>query len=276
MKVVRKKTLLVILTIILTSCNSFDKKNIEIIEGIQLGTTFSQYKKQCDSIGIQRKQFFTKLFINNEDDIEKNILNVPVSDIFDLSNFKKYNNHYAILYPTTMTGTDNVVGMSAIIGHTANSAMLTSSGMRDLTKEYDIKNFNQNISSALRDEIKKMLISKYGQPITDKYKSEYNSFFVLINGEIEEFKGVNEIQGELTTWENEYIKIDMFEGVPSFTAVINDNGYQLSEPLFSSQEHKILIPNISKNEKNCVTYVYITYSLKNDIIEKLKLNEKKI
>lgn len=276
MEIKKEYILLLLLSFFLTSCNSVDKKNIQIIEGIQLGTNFNQYERQIDSIGIESKQFFTKLFIDRVNEIASNSINVHVSDMFNLSNFRYNTNHYAILYPTTRSGTDNVIGLTAILGHTTNSMMLTSSGFINLTKEYNIENFNQNISTDLVVEIKKMISSKYGQPSLDRVKSEYNTFYVLERNTIKEYSGDGEIKGAKTTWENDFLEIELFEGVPSYTAVINKNGYQVSEPFFNSQMPKILIPDLSKGEKQCVSYAYIKYELKPEIIEKLKLNDKKL
>ena len=261
--------------LILFSCNNIDKKNFEVIEGIELGTNFKKYQEQLDSIGIQTKSFYTKSVFLDLNEVEYNEIKGDISEIFNLSDFKnRQTNHYAILYPTTLAGTDNVTGINVIIGHTSNSIYLGKTGYVDLTKRYGKNLFNQNISKDLLDQIKVMLTSKYGEPSLDAFESIDNSFFVLQGYQIKEFIGEEKRKGKLTRWETEYLEIELFEGLASIDAVYSKNVYNITTPLIG--EPTALVIDFDKGERPCVTYVYIKYSLKQETINKLKLDEKKI
>ena len=90
------------------------------------------------------------------------------------------------------------------------------------------------------------------------------------------FRGDEKLKGAITMWENEYLEVTLFEGLPSCTAVLGKYGYIASAPFASSAPLEILIPDIKNGEKPCVSFAYINYQLKEEVIEKLKLNDKKL
>ncbi len=257
-------------------CNRIDRKNLEIIEGIQLGTTYKMYKKQLDSLGIQTKSFYTKSIFTDIDEIEYNQIGAHISDIFNLSDFRNsHTNHYAILYPTTLTGTDNVIGLNVIIGHTGSSLLLKD-GLYDLTKEYGKSAFNQNISTSLLEQIKNMLSSKYGEPKLEGYESKYNNFYAIQGKEIKEFIGDENRKGKRTEWETENLKIELFEGLSSVDAKYSQNGYEMVIQPGGKENDLVTGFDWEKGERPCVTYVYIKYDLKSETIKTLGLNDKKL
>lgn len=257
-------------------CNRIDKKDLEVIEGIQLGTSYKIYKKQLDSLGIKTKSFYTKSMFSDINEIEHNQIQANTSDIFNLSDFRNsQTNHYSILYPVTLTGTDNVIGLNVIIGHTGSS-LLISNGVYDLTKEYSKNAFNQNISTGLLDQIKNMLTSKYGKPTLDSYKSMYNDFYAVQGKEIKEFIGNENRKGSVTKWETEYFEIELFEGLSSVDAKYSKDGYRMVIQPSGKENNLVTDFDWDKGERPCVTYVYIKYDLKSEVIKKLNLNDKKI
>jgi len=259
-------------------CDNIDKKKLEVIEGVQLGTTYKVYENQLNSLGIQTKLFYSKSSIENIDQLEYNQIRMYVSDIFNLSDYRANDTkHYTILYPTTASGTDNVIGLSAIVGHTGFPYTINPD-VFSVLKKSGIDLFNQNVSSLFLDEIKKMLNSKYGKPSLDGYESENNNFYVVEGRDVKNFIGNKKRKGRVTAWETEYLKIKLFEGLPSVDAVYKKDGYTMvSQP--EGKEEEALVTNFynyNKGQRPCYTYVYIKYELKPNVIKKLKLNIKKI
>lgn len=271
-----KTIFLLIVAVSVLGCNRIDKKNLEVIEGIQLGTTYKMYQKQIDSLGIQTMSFYTKSMFTDIDEIEYNQIRANISDIFNLSEFRNsHTNHYAILYPTTLTGTDNVIGLNVILGHTGNSLLL-SNGLYDLTKEYGKSAFNQNISTTLLDQIKSMLTSKYGEPTLEGFESEYNDFYAIQGKEIKEYIGDENRKGKVTEWETDNLEIELFEGLASVDAKYSQNGYEMVIQPSGKENDLVTGFDWEKGERPCVTYVYIKYDLKSEAIKKLGLNDKKL
>lgn len=262
---------LLIVAISVLGCNRIDKKNLEVIEGIQLGTTYKVYQKQIDSLGISAMSFYTKSFFFGGQGLENNQIRAHISDVVNLSDYRNSNigiNHYGILYPITLAGTDNVIGLNAILGHT---------GMVLGTPEHDKKkSFNQNVASSYIDEIKRMLKSKYGEPTLEEYESKYNDFYALEGNGINEYIGDENRKGKVTKWETEYLKIELFEGLPSVDSKFSDRNYRMViQP--SGKENEIVTDfNWDDGERPCVTYAYIKYELKSEAIKKLGLNDKKL
>lgn len=271
-----KTIYLFIITISVLSCNRIEKKNLEVIEGIQLGTTYKMYLKQIDSLGIQTKSFYTKSMFTNIDEIENNQIRVNISDIFNLSDFRNsQTNHYAILNPTTLAGTDNTIELNVILGHTGSSVLI-SDRLYDLTKEYGKSAFNQNISISFLDQIKNMLTSKYGEPSLEGYKSEYNGFYAVKGKGFKEYIGDKNRKGKVTEWETDNLKIELFEGLQSVNAKYSKNGYTMVIQPSGKENNVVTDFDWGKGERPCVTYVFIKYSLKSETIKKLGLNDKKL
>ena len=265
----------IMIILIVVSCNNVDKKDITVIENIQLGTNYTNFQRQLDSLGIKSKTFFSKTFFYEISEINNNKITFHTSEIFNLEPYKKETNIYSLIYPIKMTGTDNIIGLSVIIGHTYDTKLFTNGELYNLAKEYKTQSFNQNIPEDLVKEIKLLLVSKYGSPILDDYKSENNSFFVLEGSEFKSYVGDAKIQCKLTTWETENLNIELYSGIPSSSATFTKDGFTyVIQPL--GKENDVALVDFSKGEKQCKSYVYINYQLKSETIKRLKLNEKKL
>lgn len=265
--------LLFFMVISLISCQKIDENQLKIIDGIQLGTTYPIYKNNLDSLGIWSETFYTMSLFSTDDldEVKSNQITAYISDIFDLSDYKNNNtNHYAILYPVKVAGTDNIIELNALIGHTSNALMVGSGTVYDLTKEFNIKTFNQNIATSLLKEIKDMLTLKYGAPHLNSYESTNNYFYIIENNRIAKYYGHKDWKGRVTKWETEFLSIELFEGLSSVNAKYSPNGYLAA---YWPGEKKVISEfNKEKGESPCVTYVYIKYEIKPDIIKKLGLD----
>jgi hypothetical protein len=262
---------LLIITTSILCCNKIDKKNLEVVEGIQLGTTYSDYIRQIDSLEINIMSFYTEWVLLSQQDLESNQISTYVTDIFNFSDYRNSNldiNHYGILYPTTIQGTKNVFALNVILGHT---------GMVFGNSKYDKKKcFNQNVAGSYIDKIREMLTSKYGTPVFQKFEPSFFVFYVLEGSDINVYKVDESRKGKVTIWENEYLQVTLFEGLPSIDAKFTNNKtYQMVVPV--SGEYEIITEfNWDEGERPCVTYAYIQYELKSEVIDKLGLNDKKI
>lgn len=264
----KRTTILLLPIIFLLGCSTIDKKELEVIEGIQLGITSQSYKKQLESLDIESIPFYTKSDFNSINEMEENQIKVPISDVINISEFRNSKtglNHCAIVYPILLTGTDNVVGLNAVIGHTENP---------NGTPEYDKQqSFNQNVAIDYVHELKRMLESKYGQPTMDDVESKYNTFSVIEGKEVNEYYGDDFLKGKITYWETEYLEIELFQGLES-PVIYKDYRYiTLSKTTLLIMRHD---PDINYPRNSCIRYPRISYKLKSSAIEKLKLNEKKI
>lgn len=268
-----KIKLFFIALICLYGCDSIDNAKLEIIEGIKLGCSRSDYKRQIDSLNLKHMSFFSKTWYYNFDEIEKG-RTTPISDIFNLSEFKNGPiNHYAILVPENQPSTDNITGLVAVIGHTDN-AMLVNNGFFNLTTEYGKNAFNQNISVELVSKIKEMLMTKYGKPTYNSMQSDFFDIYILEGDEINVYGGIENRTGKMTIWETEYMEIKLFEGLPSVDSKYYEKKYQMV--IQHAYESNNPIKHFENGEYPCVTFVYIKYQLKDELVEKLKLNQKKI
>ena len=272
-----KQILLIITFLTILGCNQIDKKNLEVIEGIQLGTSYKIYKQQLDSLDIPSKSFFTKSIFADIGEVKFNQLDARYSDVFNLTEFRdNYTDHYSIICPVVLIGTDNVYRIDVLIGHTGPSTLINNGRLYNLTNEYKKSAFNQNISESLLFEIEKMLTSKYGKPISKGVESKYNKFYIFEGQEKKEFIGDNKRKGKVTEWETEYLIIKLFEGLPSSDAIYSNSGYHdIIQPRGKENE---IVTDIDpyKGQSSCITYVYIQYELKLETINKLSLNDKKL
>lgn len=279
LKVLKMKTYIILLIFTIPlffSCNKIDKKELEVIEGIRLGTTFQDYQSQLDSLNIEMESFYTQSIFFEAERLQSDEIREYVSDIFNLSQYgDSETKHYAILVPATLTGTDNVIGLNVIIGHTRN-ALLFQNDSYDITSGNGISSFNQNISGSLLKKIKEMFISKYGNPVLKGSGSKYNEFYVIEGKDFKKYKGDNNWNGKITEWETDHLQIKLFEGLPSVDAKYSRNGYEIVvQP--SGKEDEIISEFNSKNgEEQCFTYAYIKYDLKTPTVQKLHLNEKQL
>ncbi|MCK5774818.1 MAG: hypothetical protein KAH25_01510 [Bacteroidales bacterium] len=249
----------------LISCNKINKENLTVVEGIVLGTNFNNFAKYADSLNIPNASFFSEQILKDKEDAINNNIFSYYTNIFNIS---KLHNHSGLLYPITYIGNDNIIGINILFGYTGNSIL-----QKPELKIYDSKNdprwFNQVIVSDLKSEIKSLLTSKYGKPTLNSYYSKSNKFNVIVGNYIQQYNGSDDFNGAITTWETEYLTIELFEGILTNSTIFEDGSY--TKIFFSS--------NNSSNENveyPCYSYVSLKYLLKDEVIKKLSLNKLEI
>jgi hypothetical protein len=262
-----------LLSILFLSCNNIPKEKLTIIDNFVLGQSSISLSKQMDSLSIQVKRFGTKMIFEQINDIfdEKNFISMYHTRAFNLSNYRSSENeNLGLLYPVTLTGTQNVMGMIVILGHTSTPMFLGSAASRENT--LDEKFFSQDINVKLINDIKSLYTSKYGQP-TDTFSMASHRFYLIKGNQIFE-NGHPDREGLDIKWESEYYTINFFTGLPSYDSKYNflqksyEDIFYIGGPRFPMEFDPI------KNEVQCNTYAYIKYELNDKAIKKLKLDNK--
>lgn len=271
-----RRTILVlaVFSCTLTSCkNEIDKKDLTVIDGVQLGTSLDALYKQFDSLKVSNKIIYTKLMFSDFAESGKNKLKVYVTDIFNTSKYgSEETEHYGIYYPTKLTGTKNVVGLNVLLVHTAPAFLISKFEFSNLTKETQITGISQDISDEQADDIATMLSKKYGTP-TDTLTFEYTKFYVLEGTQIRDYHSDSLNVGELYFWETKHVRIKYFKGIrsPNSTYNTQDHSYMT---YFDSNPFRVI--NFENGERPCRSYSYITYELTDEAIQQLGLDKPRL
>ncbi len=194
------------------SCDELPNEEITVIDNITLGQTTPNLYKQMDSLSIPHTGFLKNISINNINDIldEKSYTHLYYSDIFNFSDESStYNEHYGLLWPITLTGTDNVIGLIVLLGHTRKPIL--EGEAKDYASSISKKYFQQDVNKNVIEKIEKLYISKYGKP-TYETESELNPIYTIENNGINHYlndKGI----GKEIIWKTKYMDIKLFTGV---------------------------------------------------------------
>lgn len=271
----RKKAFLpFLLFIFVVSCNNITKEKLTIIDNFVLGQSTVSISKQMDSLSIQHKRFCTKMVLSeNELFDNNNFINMYYTNTFNLSNYRgRFNENLGLLFPITLTGTQNTMGLIVLLGHTAQHWFLGTS--KNYENTYAEKSFYQDINADLIEDIKNLYISKYGQP-TDTFSLPAHKFHFIKGNQILEDGDIDR-KGLYIKWETEYYTITFFNGLPSYDSKFNtyEKSYQDQFYLGGSRFPKQV--NRFKNEVKCYSYCYIKYELNAKAIKALKLDKKNI
>ena len=260
-------------TLVLASCNQISSKDITVIEGVRLGTTIDELYSQFDSLKIPAKIFFTKIIFSASDDIGQNKFKNYVTDLFNSSNYgSQFVQHYGLYYPTTMSGTKNVVSLAILLIHTSPSIAISNRGITHLTKETNIPGIGQDISYSQADDIAIMLSNKYGKP-SDTLKSEYLKFYVIKGTQIIDYHSDSSNIGELLIWKTKYVDVKYFKGISSPTNTFDSKAHSYTTYFDNSPFRKI---DYDRGERPCRSYSYISYELNDEAIKKLELDKAKL
>lgn len=264
-------SLFVAFCLIITSCNKITKKDISIIDGVKLGTSQQDFYNQCDSLKIEQKIFYTKILFFDGDDAGESRIKTYVTDIFNSSEYNtKDLQHFGLYYPTTLTGTKNIIGLNVLMVHTSQASSITDRGFKLLNKE--TPGISQDISYNQVDDIAKMLSKKYGNP-SDTLKSAFLGFYVVEGNQIRSYHSDSTNVGEKLTWKTKFLDISLFKGISSPTNTFNLKDHTYSMYLDSNPYRKIQYEN---GERPCYAYTYISYILNDEAIKQLELDKIKL
>lgn len=265
-------TILSILTL-LVGCNKLDKKSLTVIDDINIGVPKDSLTVQFYMKNILQKELYTKSFFEDYNDIENYKQYFQMSQVFDFPNFKNQNiNHYGVYLPVIKTGTNNVIGLNILLGHTDNATLLDQNlGIINISNETNIQSFDQNTRIDLLDKIESLLYEKYGEP-TEKTKRDFIPFFVLEGKTANRYGTQNESKGDAVIWKTKNMEIIFFKGIPNYNTFYDtqNNAY------FYLFEDNSLTKKINKNQILCNQYAYISYNIDEETIKKLELDKIKL
>jgi hypothetical protein len=265
------KYIFCILILILFSCNNIETKDLLIIDNVQLGQNVKDFYISIDKLGIKNEPFFTKYFYT-EDELKNSTLSqFYYSEVFNLTRSKELQEHYGLYYLTTAGGTENVIGLTLLLGHTTNPKLLSNNyGMIDITDTYKKRGFYQEVYETLIQEYISMFMTKYGEPMSD-VTTDPNNFYVTENNNVEKYRTPKSDNGRYILWETDEMTIGFFTGIKSSRTEYHR---QFKSYMYSMDQSSVKIPNQSYEQ--CYSFPYITYQLKRAVVEKLKLDKPKI
>jgi hypothetical protein len=255
---------LIFLSFTLICCNNIPKEKITIIENLTLGVSSDSLNNEMKSKSISIDRFTTEYLIIDRKQLvdESNFINANYTNLFNTVSDQSQE-HIGLLFPRSLSGTNNIIGMTVLLGHTKTPLFLGEA------KQYDYMNrskcVKQSINEKLITQIKEMYISKYGTPKSE-ITSESNSVYSINNGKFES-KISNEINAKTITWETEFLTIKFFTGLKNY----NKGCYYKPRDKFYLDVEFTGVPTDYSNKMDCYSYAYIEYSLKDKTIEELKL-----
>ena len=257
---------LLVISITCLSCNKIKKDDISVIENLTLGTSIDSLYEEMKIKSIEIDKYTTSLIFTDRSQIldDNNYINFYNTDIFN--SFANQNDeHFGLLYPNTLSGTNNTIGMIVLLGHTKKPLYL--SGAKGYEYMNNSKCVLQTINEKLIEDIKEMYSSKYGVPKMD-YSSTYNPVYIIKNGKIEQNLS-NEIDAKRIIWETEYLEITFFTGLKNY---FDGYYYKPNEKFYLDIE--IAGETIdNSNKMDCYAYPFIKYELNEKAIERLKLKK---
>ena len=259
-----------LLMFILYGCNNITKENLTIIDNIVLGLPMNKYSKQMDSLIIPHQRFLTKYSLSNFNEIldDNNYINMYYTSLFNLSEYKNsFNDNFGLLYPLTLNGTQNNIGLVVLLGHTAPPIL--NDDAANYGSSLNTKYFRQDVNNDIIEQIKKLYISKYGKP-TDEFTSKYNTFYAIKDNSISQYRDTTRVGCEIK-WETEHFKVTFFSGLASYDSFYSESGYAEITNLLGNSE--VLTPSkYFKNWVQCFSFAYIKYELNEKTIKQLKLD----
>lgn len=274
-------TIALLTIIFISGCNSIDKKELKIIDDIQLGTSVAEYDSLLTKLNIERQDFLTTIFFMNYN-FSSNTLNFPYTKNFDFSNFRSSRNkHLGLLYPTTLAGTDNIISLSVILVHTETPLFVLPKEVEPQIVSDDYTCVSQHVSGDVIDAIENMYNSKYGKAKDTITEPMFIRFFKIQGDGIKAYNppDIKDFFQEIV-WETKYLKIRLFKGIPSseekFDKKENRYRYKIGTNDQGIPEVRDIKVDYQNGETMCRAYSFIQYEIKQEIIDKLKLDKKKI
>ncbi len=249
------------------SCNRIEYKDLEIFEGIHLGTSRNNYTKQLDSLGIKSNIFYTKPFLGAEE-AKSNRVKEATSELLDFSDYENKGadiRHCSLLMGEQTPEYNAISGLYVFLGHTEEAI-----GISKYTKELW---FSQSVAISYLDNVKNMLMRKYGKPIEENKELDYHKFFVLSGNGFKKYDINDNEKPKITKWKNKYFTVTLFQGFSNPNSVYNKKTKHYSFVFFGKKGNKV---DLNTNEEPCISFSYIYYNLTKEAVEKLNLGNSNI
>lgn len=271
-----KKTLflgmIVTSSLSILSCNKqSEESQLYIVDSIKLGSSkrdfelhvndnITRYDRRKPGREFFGLQFLTKPFLN-KDEISKHLLFCHYTLTFNTNDNTDSSgwSDYGVIIPQYNTTNNHLLGVTILFGRTTGAFVL---GTDDIPPAFIQANRKEYIQ-----RIKNMLVKKYGDP-TKITMEEGTPIYAFKENQMEVYGTNKDSKGELLEWENDIVKITLFTGIDYYNFTYNqttDSYFIMSEEFSKSKE-------IDKDTEITKGYAYIKYELKEDYIEKKKLD----
>jgi hypothetical protein len=245
----------------LMSCNSISKEDLTVIDNVQLGTKGKNFYQYCDSLNILKDDFVTLSFISHNTNLDDYRVKFYYSEVVNIGMFSGFGHmSIGLYYPVIYSGTDNVVQLNVLLAHKQ-----TPINIEKLQGDRSLTCADQNVNELLLENIYSLLVGKYGRP-KEIQKTGTVKMFVIEKNTVKEY-GVNvENQGNVYRWETKALEITFFTGIKEY-----NESYLIKQACYEFNRVKDSTTSVDK--WTCKTYPYIQYSIKQNVIEKLKLDK---
>lgn len=269
-----KISIYIVLTIVSIMGCTKDSKDLTVIDGFVLGIVEDSLKSQFNKLQIQKDRFFTSQQFSSLSEADQNQLSFYYTKLFNLSKYMTNNdvtNHYGMYYPMTMEGTTNIIGVAILLGHT-DSSFLVNHEVTNLTNDYGIKYFDQNVRFDLVNKIESMLREKYGEP-DEIIESDF--FYDIEGADIISFTTEKNLMGKELIWRKKSIDIRYFKGFENYNVVYNDSNNNLEGYLYHIDDNN---DKRTLREKDIYSqaFPYIIYQINKEGIKTIEENEIKL
>ncbi len=273
--------LVIFFAITIVSCKSIDKNELKTINDIQLGISLKEYSSLLETLNIKQKSFLTGIHFPNYD-LNSHSKSFHYTTNFDFSNYKgKNTSHLGLLYPEVIAGTENIMGLFVLLVHTDNPRFILHrySEPQNIGGKYT--SISQHVAIDVLDEIEDMYTRKYGKPIDTITESIFITYKEISSTEIKSYRppDIEGVYQELI-WETKYLRISFFKGMfvnqEKFDTETNRYAYNIGLDLEGKPEVQEIKVDYKNGETFCNSYPFIKYELKQDAIDKLKLDNIKI
>lgn len=263
--------LLLLLTItgsILISCSEeekpFDKNQIKIIEDIVLGGDADTLFYDLRERGMKSGTFYTKGSLQSYDDANRCRIDFLYTDMFNFSKYRNSNidlNHYGLLYPITLMGTNNTIGMNVLLVSTHQQHVFSPI---KLGKPSII----QDVNGSLLNEIENLYTQKYGEP-RSKSNVIFYPIYNLEGSDIKEYSYAGGDEGELVVWENDYMVVQFYKGYKSYQSSFDYKTPQYTYTWTYGGDPKVV--EVEPGYEQTYSNAYIKYELKDTTVQILGL-----
>lgn len=260
----------VVILLFASSCGEFDNSKITVIDGAVLGQPRNAFYNSLDSIGVKSEVFCTKFMFFDLQDVNKSRLKFYYSEQFDLNRFQSRLGHHLGLYYPLLNESNNVTALYILLVNTCQPVIFNGSSMQAITNMDFTRGVTQNVNIELLDEIESLLTSKYGKPTSSTHGNN-NSLCVIEGAEVTMYGSGEDKYSDKLTWETDAIHITLFKGLDISPSCYNTVDKQYTVTPTGEKAEVTGESNIQ-----CMSYPYILYQIKTDVLKKLKLDERKI
>lgn len=268
---IMKKTLLTLVCTFLVFASCSQKKELTVIEGLNLGVQDSIFQKQLSKLNLENSNFLTTSYVLKQDDYLQNVGERRYYT--SMFNNPKYKNsqveHLGILYPKESIGSSIVTELIVLLGHTEDVIVNTNNGEENYTKTKYLfpKAFEQVVRKEILDDIEKLLTQKYGTYKKIKIDDQNFPEYLLQGKQVVEKNNLFYPEQEALIWETDNIEITFYRGGKADLYMINtvNNNYL-----------RTLTTEVGSNTETVFVQPYISYKLNDKAKKSLNLDNSKI